>query len=701
MASSFGGIRSLRAFFNGKFLLAVVIFYTCSHLVHVELIADETNNAASYPDADQHLPLQKPTQTVVDIDGRTSTSASENSRTQAKPTVAVGGSVNGEWVSAKDLIAAQDAMNGIQPTVEGVNRTAMSDGMRMMLCGDPPNVATLIKAHYCDTKLDPTALQGLQGIPLRPFGLADAITPTGNTGGGAVNMGHGVVGYPARRSAHRRVKHRRVLMEYNSIGDGSGVDDTDGEDETAEKAEDAADRESFADVVSKVNSGLAPVPGSGQVFVHKENAMLFGRGLAAEADANPDLLPPDEAAAISGHMYRTCSVVGSSGILRKTAYGAMIDSADAVFRINQAPTIGGCALFTGGRTSVRVINAHWLHKYSHGDQLRRLPVAANATLVVTRYEKTDYARLIALWKRYRPDVKIRLLTRDTMHGATLLLHSFREKLTAQGLAQTAGGESPSSGIITLYLALRLCERVTVYGYGLYVPPKAKHLHDKLAWYHYFRGMYGKKGMDQTHSFDGERLLYGALARAGHVKMCGFRDPDAEGVGTSDDAGDAIESRIKMEMDRHTRRRSGGVPGELFEDTPEGRRAARQARRAARRGGARGAAAAGAAGGTAAQLATNAVVIDPSAGMAQSGNGGNLAQFSSLASTQQAVAGATGGALGGITGAVGGFSGGTAGGLGVAGAVAGVGGEASLANPIATQTVVHIDEQKWNKVLGHE
>ena len=58
--------------------------------------------------------------------------------------------------------------------------------------------------------------------------------------------------------------------------------------------------------------------------------------------------------------------MGSSGILRKTAYGAMIDSAHAVFRINQSPTIGGCALFAGGRTTVRVINAHWLHKYSHG-----------------------------------------------------------------------------------------------------------------------------------------------------------------------------------------------------------------------------------------------------------------------------------------------------------------------------------------------
>ena len=84
-------------------------------------------------------------------------------------------------------------------------------------------------------------------------------------------------------------------------------------------------------------------------------------------------------------------------------------------------------------------------------------------------------------RRYRPDVKIRLLTRDTMHGANLLLHSYRQKLAAAGLAAAAGGEAPSTGIITLYLALRLCQQVTVYGYGLYTPKNARHLHDKLAW----------------------------------------------------------------------------------------------------------------------------------------------------------------------------------------------------------------------------
>jgi hypothetical protein len=43
---------------------------------------------------------------------------------------------------------------------------------------------------------------------------------------------------------------------------------------------------------------------------NKDNARLFGRGLANSAIADENLLPPNEAAAVEGHLYKTCSVVG-------------------------------------------------------------------------------------------------------------------------------------------------------------------------------------------------------------------------------------------------------------------------------------------------------------------------------------------------------------------------------------------------------
>ena len=45
-----------------------------------------------------------------------------------------------------------------------------------------------------------------------------------------------------------------------------------------------------------------------------------------------EILPKDDAEAYEGHTFRSCAVVGNSGVARMTAYGADIDGHDAVFR---------------------------------------------------------------------------------------------------------------------------------------------------------------------------------------------------------------------------------------------------------------------------------------------------------------------------------------------------------------------------------
>ena len=53
--------------------------------------------------------------------------------------------------------------------------------------------------------------------------------------------------------------------------------------------------------------------------------------------------------------YGSCAVVGSSGQLLARQYGAWIDTHDAVFRSNVAPTIG-FENAVGNKTNVRVCN---------------------------------------------------------------------------------------------------------------------------------------------------------------------------------------------------------------------------------------------------------------------------------------------------------------------------------------------------------
>jgi hypothetical protein len=43
-------------------------------------------------------------------------------------------------------------------------------------------------------------------------------------------------------------------------------------------------------------------------------------------------IPKDDSEAYSGLTFRSCAVVGNSGVARMTAYGADIDAHDAVFR---------------------------------------------------------------------------------------------------------------------------------------------------------------------------------------------------------------------------------------------------------------------------------------------------------------------------------------------------------------------------------
>ncbi|KAK3245676.1 hypothetical protein CYMTET_44767, partial [Cymbomonas tetramitiformis] len=54
-------------------------------------------------------------------------------------------------------------------------------------------------------------------------------------------------------------------------------------------------------------------------------------------------------------VYKTCAVVGSSGLLLYYRHGAAIDEAEAVIRFNAAPT-AGFEDFVGSKTTVRFVN---------------------------------------------------------------------------------------------------------------------------------------------------------------------------------------------------------------------------------------------------------------------------------------------------------------------------------------------------------
>lgn len=91
-----------------------------------------------------------------------------------------------------------------------------------------------------------------------------------------------------------------------------------------------------------------------------------------------------DAAANQQRLWRSCAVVGSSGLLALRPQGARIDRHDAVFRMNGAPVRGFEGL-VGSRTTVRLVNApqsaRWQQEVAQGKGLP--PQMADAEIVIT------------------------------------------------------------------------------------------------------------------------------------------------------------------------------------------------------------------------------------------------------------------------------------------------------------------------------
>ena len=149
--------------------------------------------------------------------------------------------------------------------------------------------------------------------------------------------------------------------------------------------------------------------------------------------------------------WQTCSVVGSSGSLLHHKHGKVIDAADAVFRVNTAPTIGFEA-HVGRRTTLRLWGG------------RRLPVdhgwtGDNASIVVFCQPVTFMS---PCWRRIASEqpAPLRRLTPRLWHEARA---SMRQVLPAS--VTISRGKYPSTGAMAIFVALRLCSSVRIFGFG--------------------------------------------------------------------------------------------------------------------------------------------------------------------------------------------------------------------------------------------
>ena len=398
-------------------------------------------------------------------------------------------------------------------------------------CEDPERVDGLIRSHACETGASGEHAQAqLRAMPRKPSEMSDAREEEEET-----KKSHNDDNENNNIERRRIRKKRRILL--------NNVEDADPEMENQEMNR----------VLERFRSGRMKVDGTRNIF-HD---------------------PEDGKAASTLKTYKTCAVVGNSGTLQKTAYGAMIDSAEAVFRVNDGVAKRGCSLYAGSRTTVRVVDAKALGKMeiladdeeegTTSTTTNSFSRSRNETMVVLVNADEHERETIASSEYFNHAKSVKRVHEDVQDGASVLMHSFREHLAKVGKMQGAGGNVPSTGMITYYLALRLCDFVGLYGFGLYVEKerventpssgKKKSVAPVTAVHDFYRYYDAKRnvelGMRQTHSFDTERMLMSLISRStGRSKLCGFKKDGDE---------DEVTKRIRREQDRRARqlaRRTG-------------------------------------------------------------------------------------------------------------------------------------------------
>lgn len=92
----------------------------------------------------------------------------------------------------------------------------------------------------------------------------------------------------------------------------------------------------------------------------------------------------------TGKKYRTCAVVGNSGILLNSSYGGAIDEHEMVMRINNARTVG-FESFVGKKTTISFVNSHIVRACAKRSQCWCHPYGA--TVITTRTMSWKYLNL--------------------------------------------------------------------------------------------------------------------------------------------------------------------------------------------------------------------------------------------------------------------------------------------------------------------
>ncbi|MFS7989569.1 putative beta-galactoside alpha-2,3-sialyltransferase [Helianthus anomalus] len=205
----------------------------------------------------------------------------------------------------------------------------------------------------------------------------------------------------------------------------------------------------------------------------------------------------------SNSKFKTCAVVGNSGILLKSDLGSVIDDHEFVIRLNNART-SGYERNVGSKTSLSFVNSNILHTCARRERCFCHPYGEKVPIMMYMCQMMHFIDYVVCGESHKARLLVTDPRFDILCARIVKYYSVSRfvKETGKPLEAWAGSHDGSSfhyssGMQAVMLALGICEKVSIFGFGksdsakhhYHTNQKVElHLHDYEAEYDLYRDL---------------------------------------------------------------------------------------------------------------------------------------------------------------------------------------------------------------------
>lgn len=173
----------------------------------------------------------------------------------------------------------------------------------------------------------------------------------------------------------------------------------------------------------------------------------------------------------SKELYSSCAVVGNSGILLNSNYGKLIDSYEFVIRMNNAPT-DPYAQHVGSKTNLSFINSNVLDQCTIFDQCFCRAYGGHVPTAMYICQPKHFADYAICKNRSLTPLIVTDPRFDMLCARLVKYYSVKKFVEETGRNPEEWGDFHdrqmfhySSGMQAVVLALGICRRVSLFGFG--------------------------------------------------------------------------------------------------------------------------------------------------------------------------------------------------------------------------------------------